>query len=103
MLPSGHRPLVVADTRRAAEWEAGLRRAGFDVVLRETPPGDDRGGWVVGVVAAQEHEAKAFVSEVVRGRARLPAAPLLSPAAWRALAGIALLLAVVAGVISLVQ
>lgn len=94
MLPSGYRPVVVADTRRAAEWQAGLRRAGFDAVLAETPPDDDHGSWVVGVVAAQELQAKRFMTDVLQGRERLPAAPILSPTAWRALAAVAILVAV---------
>lgn len=96
MLPPGYRSLVIADTRRATEWEEGLRRAGFDVVRVETTGADaDKGAWKVAVAAAQESKAKAFVTAVTRGEARLPAPPFLAGFGWKALVGVAVIVGVV--------
>ena len=70
-LPTGFRSLVVCDHQRAEAWKVGLRRRGFDVMVVETPPGHDRGGWEVGVADAHATAARAFVADVMEGRARL--------------------------------
>jgi hypothetical protein len=71
VLPEGYLGLVVCDTRRAQEWRAALRRRGFDVVLSETPASSDKGGWQVGVAAAEVLSARAFVREVTSGHVAL--------------------------------
>jgi hypothetical protein len=96
MLPRGYRSLVVCDTRRAEEWKAGLARAGFDVALAETAPDNVKGACEVGVIEEQELAAKAFVTDVVKGRAKLPRPPTLSPTGFKALMAVAVLLAALA-------
>lgn len=94
MLPSGYQGLVVADTRRALEWESGLRARGFDVVRVETTGADaDKGAWQIGVASGQKMEAQAFVTQVINGDAKLPARPFLSRTGWLALLGVALAIA----------
>src|SRR5262245_33631146 len=92
MLPRGYRSLIVCDTRRAEAWRAGLLRAGFDVVLAETAPDNDKGAWEVGVAEAQALPAMAFVSDVVQGRGELPGPPIVSSTAFKALVAIAAVL-----------
>ena len=94
MLPHGYKGLVVCDTRRAHAWKAALARRGFQVVLAETAASNDRGSWEVGVIAAQELAAKAFVSEVVQGKQRL-STPLSVAGVARILVAIVLVAALV--------
>lgn len=96
MVPKGYVGLVVADTRRALQWEAGLRAAGFDVARVETTgPDADKGDWRICVVEAQQQEARALVTDVVRGDATLPSRPLLTRTGWIALFGVMLTILVV--------
>lgn len=96
MLPDGYTGLVVADTRRAREWELGLTDAGFEVVRVETS-GDDaeKGSWQIGVVVRQEVDARNFVTQVIRGDAALPSLPRLSATGMRALTVIGVLMLLV--------
>jgi len=94
MLPSGYKGLLVCDTRRAEEWREGLRRRGFDVVLAETPATSDKGGWEVGVAAADAPAARAFVHDVTQGRLSL------SPPWYRQPGAIVMLLIVVLAVVA---
>jgi len=94
MLPEGYVGLVVADTRRALAWENGLRGKGFDVVRVESSGADaDKGAWQIGVDRGQAVEARAFVTDVLKGDARLPHQPVLSRSGWLALWAIGILLA----------
>jgi len=96
VIPDGYVGVVVADTRRALQWEAGLRAAGFDAVRVETTGADaEKGTWRVTVPRKDELAAKALVSDVVSGRARLPSRPLLSRTAWIALIAIAAFVTVI--------
>lgn len=94
-LPAGYRPLLIADTRRAEQWERALRARGIAVVRVETRGEDaERGAWQIGVATADAAAAQRMVSEVTRRAMSLPAAPL-PPNARRALVGVGLVMAVV--------
>lgn len=93
MLPSDYVGLVVADTRRAMAWEAGLEAAGFDVLRVETRGADaDKGAWQIGVIRSQRAGAQRFVSEVMRGDRELPSRPALSRTGLMALVAVVLVL-----------
>ena len=86
VLPDGYVGLVVADTRRAIEWEAGLRAAGFEVVRVETRGADaDRGDWRIAVAQNDKPAASNFVSRVLSGEQKLPSQPMLSRTGYVAL------------------
>jgi len=94
MLPKEYVGLVIADTRRALAWEAGLRQAGFEVLRVETSGADlEKGDWQVGVKREQAVGARAFVTDVQQGRAKLRHQPLLSRSGWLALWAIGILMA----------
>jgi hypothetical protein len=97
MLPAGYTGLLYCDPRRAAQWQRGLRRAGFDVAVADSAD-DDKGECEVGVVTSQAREAKAFVGEVIRGARRLPLSPALSATGFRALVAIGLVIAALVAV-----
>jgi hypothetical protein len=97
VLPEGYTGLVLASNRRSREWQLGLQSAGFDVVrVPATGKDSEKGSWQIGVAKADEARARAFVSEVIRGRVELPSAPSLSPMGVRALMGIGLIIAALA-------
>lgn len=98
MIPEGYVPLVVAETRRAQQWEAGLARRGVDVVrVKTTGAASDKGEWQIAVARAQAIEARRVVSDVLAGRASLPAGPRLSSTGFRALVAIGVVLALLFG------
>ena len=95
VLDPGYVGLVVADTRRATEWERGLRAEGYDVVRVETRgPDADKGAWQIAVRADQADVARRFVTSVVQGERSLPSHVVLSRTAWVSLIAI---VAIVAG------
>jgi len=99
VLPDGHIGLLVADTRRATQWEAGLRAAGIAALRVEAAAKDiDKGEWQIAVPRAQASAARKLVADVVNGKARLPAARLLSKNAWYALLGIAAIIVTISAV-----
>jgi hypothetical protein len=94
MLPDGYVGLVVADTRRALEWEAGLEAAGFRVMRVETRGADaDKGAWQIGVPRFERARAQTFVTEVINGDRKLPARTILPRSAQWALVGVVVVLA----------
>jgi len=79
VLPEGYTGLLVADTRRAIQWEAGLKTAGFESVRVETRGADvEKGDWQIGVPERKAAKARLFVSSVLAGEEKLPSPPLLS-------------------------
>lgn len=96
MLPPDHVGLLVADTRRAAQWEAGLRAAGLDAIRVETSGADiGKGDWQLAVPRAQATAARAYVRDVLQGDKKLPSGGVaLPPWARRAMLGIALIVGV---------
>lgn len=99
-VPAGYRGLLVADTRRAEQWEAGLRAAGIDVVRVEARGADaDKGDWQIAVAARDQVAARALVAAVMRGEAKLPRAALLSGTGLRALVAIGVIIVLLAAVL----
>ena len=100
MLPPGYREILVTDTRTAERWEQTFQRLGVDVEVVETT-GDDRkrGEWQVGASERDEARARALVAAVAQGRAELPGGPVLRSAGFRTLAVVAVLFAIVLGVL----
>jgi len=90
MLPTGYKSLLMCDTRRAEQWRAGLERAGFKVTVVEAD--SEKASCEVGVRASHEMAAKAFVTEVIQGRSKLPTPPFLTATAFKALVAIGLVL-----------
>ncbi len=98
MLPPGYIGLLIADTRRAQQWERGLRAAGCAVARVETRGDDvDKGTWQIAVRRSDATKARALVQSVLSGESRLPQRPLLSRSGTIALLGIALVLALLLG------
>lgn len=96
MLPPDHVGLLVADTRRAAQWEAGLRAAGLAAMRVETSGADiAKGDWQIAVPRAQATVARAYVRDVMQGEKRLPSGVALPRWAWRAMLGIAAIIALI--------
>ncbi len=86
MLPPNHISLLIADGRRAKEWDLGLRREGLDSRQIETSGSDAAKGdyWLV-VPKEQRPAAQRFVSDVLAGKRKLPtAAPVSGPLLWGA-------------------
>lgn len=86
MVPANHISLLIADGRRAKEWDLGLRREGLDAKKIQTSGSDAAKGdyWLV-VPEEQRFEAQRFVSEVLAGKRKLPtAAPVGGPLLWGA-------------------
>ena len=95
-LPAGYTSLLIADGRRAQQWQAGLSRAGFEVRLVDTAGVDaDKGDYHVCVATEHLAGGRAFVTEVLRGDTTLPHVSGLSPLALRALAAAVLTLVIV--------
>ena len=99
MLPRNHISLLIADGRRAREWELGLRGEGLDAVRTATRGSDAAKGdyWLV-IPEAQQLAGQRYVSSVLAGKRDLPrSAPIGGPLMWGAtlivLALIALLVA----------
>jgi len=98
MLPPGYQGVLITDTRRAQQWELALSKLNIDVEVVETEGADaEKGAWQVGVREDQAARALALISAVAAGRAELPGAPVLSSSGFRALAGIAVILALLLG------
>jgi hypothetical protein len=98
VLPPGYREILVTDTSTAQRWETTFQRLGIDVEVVETT-GDDvkRGEWQIGASEANEARARSLVEAVAQGRVELPGGPVLRSAGFRALAVVAVLLALVLG------
>jgi hypothetical protein len=98
MLPPGYRGVLICDTRRAEQWDRALTRLGIEVEAVETEGADaEKGAWQLGVREDQAERALALISAVAAGRAELPGGPVLSSTGFRALAVIAVILALVLG------
>jgi hypothetical protein len=102
MLPPGYREILVTDTRTAEKWESTFQRLNIDVEVVETT-GDDvkRGEWQIGASEHDEDRARALIDAVAHGRAELPGGPVLRSAGFRALAVLAVVLALVLGALLL--
>jgi hypothetical protein len=102
MLPPGYREILVTDTRTAEKWESTFQRLNIDVEVVETA-GDDvtRGEWQIGASEKDEARARALVDAVAQGRAELLGKPVLRSAGFRALAVLAVVLALVLGALLL--
>ena len=86
MVPANHISLLIADGRRAKEWDLGLRREGLHARKIQTSGSDAAKGdyWLV-VPEEQRFEAQRFVSDVLAGKRELPkAAPVEGPLLWGA-------------------
>ena len=97
MVPPNHISLLIADGRRALEWELGLRREGLSARRIETSGSEAAKGdyWLV-VPEGERFAAQRFVSEVLAGNRELPtSAPVGGPLLWGAAA-------IVAGVVAFV-
>ena len=102
MLPPGYREILVTDPRTAEQWENTFGRLGIDVEVVETT-GDDvkRGEWQIGASEHDEARARALIDAVAQGRAQLLGKPVLRSAGFRALAVLAVVLALVLGALLL--
>jgi len=102
MLPPGYREVLVTDTHTAQQWEDTFRKLGIDAEVVETT-GDDvkRGEWQIGASERDLCRAQSLVDAVGQGRAQLPGGPVLRSAGFRALAVVAVLLALVLGALLL--
>jgi len=88
MVPPKHISLLIADGRRAKEWEMGLRAQGLAGRRIETSGSDAAKGdyWLV-VPETQRFAAQRFVSDVLAGSQSLPtSAPVSGPLLWGAAA-----------------
>lgn len=86
MVPPNHISLLIADGRRAREWELGLRREGLDARRMATHGSDAAKGdyWLV-IPTMQQLAGQRFVSEVLAGKRQLPAsAPVGRGLVWGA-------------------
>ncbi len=86
MVPANHISLLLADGRRAKEWELGLRREGLNARRIETSGSDAAKGdyWLV-VPEDESFVAQRFVSDVLAGKRELPtSAPVSGPLLWGA-------------------
>jgi len=96
---TGFSKLLIADTRRAAEWMAALESAGIDARRVEALGADaEKAEWQILVSTGQVSRARKLVSDVVAGRKSLPRQLLLGRSAWVAIGAI---LAVIAGLLLL--
>jgi len=78
--------LLLADTRRAKQWQAGLRAIGVDVQVDEACGADaEKAEWQVSVAAQDAARARKWAGDVVAGRARLPRQIVLSRSGWIAM------------------
>jgi hypothetical protein len=100
MLPPGYPEILLTDARTAEQWENTFRRLGIDAEIVETT-GEDRkrGEFQIGASEQDEARVRALVDAVAQGRAELPGQPVLRSAGFRALAVVAVLLAIVLGVL----
>lgn len=100
MLPPGYREILVTDARTAERWERCFRQLGVDVEVVETT-GEDRkrGEFQIGASEKDEARARALLEAVAQGRAELPGGPVLRSAGFRALAVVAVLLAIALGLL----
>ena len=98
MLPPGYREVLVTDTHTAQQWEDTFRKLGIDAEVVETT-GDDvkRGEWQIGASERDLCRAQSLVDAVAQGRVQLLGGPVLRSAGFRALAVVAVLLALVLG------
>jgi len=102
MLPPGYREILVTDTRTAEQWESCFQRLGIDAEVVETT-GEDvkRGEWQIGASEKDLCRAQTLVEAVAAGRVQLPGKPVLRSAGFRALAVLAVVLALVLGALLL--
>lgn len=102
MVPPNHISLLIADGRRAKEWELGLRREGLDARRLATHGRDAAKGdyWLV-IPAMEQLAGQRFVSDVLAGKRQLPkSAPVTGGLVWGAgLIVLAVLAVIVAGLL----
>lgn len=97
MIPQGYTGLVIANERRAREWQQGLAEAEIDVVRVSTRGKDEeRGSWQIAVADEHAIRAREFVSRVIRGENSLPSLPYLPAMGMRSLAAIGVTMALLA-------
>ncbi len=103
MVPPNHISLLIADGRRAREWELGLRGEGLKAVRRPTHGSDAAKGdyWLV-IPEEERFAGQRYVSDVLAGRRELPrSAPIGGPLMWgAALIVVAMVTFVVVGLLS---
>ena len=86
MVPPNHISLLIADGRRAKDWELGLQREGLSARRIETSGSEAAKGdyWLV-VSEKERFAAQRFVSDVLAGKRQLPtSAPVGGPLLWGA-------------------
>ncbi len=98
MLPPGYTCVLRTDVRLAQRWDQALTRLGLEVAVAV----DADGAWEIGVAERHAERARALVEAVDAGRAELPGGPVIRSTGFKALAAVAVLLAVVLVVILLV-
>jgi len=78
--------VVIADDRRARQWERGLLRVGLRARLQATRGSDaEKGEYWVMVPRSQERAAQHYVSKVLAGQSELPrVAVVRGPLLWGA-------------------
>ncbi len=103
MVPAKHISLLIADGRRAREWELGLRGEGLRASRRPTHGSDAAKGdyWLV-IPEEQRFAGQRYVSDVLANKRELPkSAPVGGPLLWGAAAiVVAMVTFVVAGLLS---
>ena len=95
-IPKDHISLLIADGRRAKEWQLGLSGQGLRAQAIKTSGSDAAKGdyWLV-VPLAERFAGQRFVTDVLAGRADLPrSAPFSGPLLWGAWAIVLALVAV---------
>ena len=101
-LPRGYVGLVVCDEARAQRWRNGLAAKGFAVAMVDAVGDDaDKADFQIGVVRADEVNARNWMTAVLSGREQLPRAPLWSGWSWKIAISLVLVAALVAGVLTL--
>lgn len=102
MVPPKHISLLIADGRRAREWELGLRGEGLDAKRVATSGSEAAKGdyWLV-IPEEQRFAGQRFVSDVLAGKRDLPrSAPVGGALMWgAALIVFGMIAAIVAGLL----
>lgn len=86
MLPAKHISLLIANGKRAKEWELGLKHAGFHAQCISTSGSDGaKGDYWLAVPSDERVFAQKFVTRVLAGEQTLPKlSPIQGPLLWGA-------------------
>jgi len=97
MLPSGHRGLIVCDSRRAARWRKAFQAADIAAIVVETDTDEAEAGAVkVCVPERRLLEANAIVTAITTGQRSLPGVTL----PWQAVIASVIVLAMLAALVA---